>query len=176
MSTVDTFLSETTVNTETVNTDTTGPRAGPETGTGDDKTNNATEDLIKRGNLYHFYHRNIGTILLTCKNTNGSVETDLPCSRWPALPVWTGVAAGGVHGSTGGGQDRRPLHTHPRPGHGCHEVRGLLLQPGAEGRLPPLLGLQLHVGDPVLEVCEGVVCFRAPGVSWGKVFARQREG
>ena len=60
VTTVETFVSETSVNTDIAG-DSERP---PVTGTEDNKTNNNAQQLLQRGFLYEFYHKNIGTIVL----------------------------------------------------------------------------------------------------------------
>ena len=60
VATVETFLSETSVSTETAGGGGEKPEKPAET---NDKTNNAQE-LFQRGFLSQFYHKNFGTIIL----------------------------------------------------------------------------------------------------------------
>ena len=64
VATVETFLSETSVTTETVAVSE-SPEKHAET---NDKTNNA-QDLFQRGFLSQFYHKNFGTIILISTNS-----------------------------------------------------------------------------------------------------------
>ena len=58
VATVETFLSETSVNTETAG----GGERPEKPAETEEKTNNA-QDLFQRGFLSQFYHKNIGTII-----------------------------------------------------------------------------------------------------------------
>ena len=55
VATVETFVSETSVNTDI---------AGATDRPCDDKTNNNAQELLQRGFLNEFYHKNIGTIII----------------------------------------------------------------------------------------------------------------
>ena len=63
VATVETFLSETSVNTETGTSVGVGGGGGGG-GEANNKTNNNAEELLQRGFLVQFYHKNIGNIIL----------------------------------------------------------------------------------------------------------------
>ena len=62
VTTVETFVSETSVNTDIAGDSERPPVTGTEKL--DNKTNNNAQQLLQRGFLYEFYHKNIGTIVL----------------------------------------------------------------------------------------------------------------
>ena len=63
VATVDTFLSDTT--TVDINTHTDGASGGNGGIQPSDNTGVNTDHLLKKGRVYHFYHRHIGTIIVT---------------------------------------------------------------------------------------------------------------
>ena len=59
VATVDTFLSDTSVNNDTAVPGQTQPTEIPDSGN--------AENLVKKGYLYHFYYTHIGTIIIISK-------------------------------------------------------------------------------------------------------------